>query len=606
MRQTLRTRWNLVVGLLGSLILLFALWRAGAPTWLLWAYNIERAGYALDRALVWPEPRLSDSLPMLAADADEATLRTALAHLAAAMRWRPDHFHAYRLAGHLYAAQHDWIHAAESLAQAAQREPRNPLLPWEEGLMYEQMALAVERAPREAMLAHFADGAVEAPAVPLDTPFCQGNDLRTCYVGRTEWALPPAHVAGALPESAPVLFTHPPVKVRAELTIPAQTPALLFRHGLAPEARDYGTDGATFQVWVETPDGATMVYERTVDGETARRGWVWGVADLSPWVGQAVTVVLVSGPGPSGNTQGDWYGWGDLVLTTPRAARYAQQAPRAQMRAVWLAAGFTPDYLVQRALESLTRLQDPADARRWAARIIALDPTQPHGYSIMADAYAAEKMWAAAAAFYRAAAQRAPDVRDHIYNAARMEIELGNLETAANLLEQTPNLPLGAMPRSVILYELGNLYRTRLRDPERALQAYDRAIEWHEWGNRPNLEAETHVQRGNVLRQLRDYEAALAAYRAALALNPEHYWAIVGEAQALHALGQSDAALARLDAAIALNPNQAYAFNIKGDILRALARIDEARAAYQAALERDPDNRALQDKLNALENQSSP
>lgn len=603
MRQLLRTRIPIIIGLVGTLIVLVAAWRAQVPTWLLWAYNVERAGMLLDHLVVWPEPRYSDSLPALATDADPADVQTALAHLAAAMRWRPDHFHAYRLAGELYAAQRDWARAADAFAQAAERAPKNPLLPWQEGLMYEQMAQELERAPRQSLLSVFAEGRVEAPSVRVETPFCQGQDVRTCYVGQTEWTLPPADVADALPETAAVLFTHPLVKVRATVFVPPRTPILLFRHALAPEAVAYGTDGATFQVWVETPTEVTQVYERTLDAETAQRGWVWGDADLSPWKGQTITLVLVASPGPSGNAQGDWYGWGDLVLTTPRAAAYAQRNPRARMRATWLAAGFTPDYLIQRTLESLTRLHDPADARRWAARVIALDPTLPHGYSLMADAYAADEIWAAAAAFYREAAQRAPDVRDHLYNAARMEIQLGNFETAAALLEQTPDIPLGAYPRSPILYELGNLYRTRLRDPQRALDAYERALAWDEWGNKTHLEAETHVQRGHALRQLGEYAAALDAYRAALALNPEHYWALIGEAQALYALGDNDAALASLEEAIAINPEQPAAFILKGDILRALERLDDARAAYQAALERDPDNRTAQEKLRTLDEQ---
>nr|WP_290668104.1 tetratricopeptide repeat protein [Ardenticatena sp.] len=601
MRQTLRTRIPILVGLLGALVVVFAAWRAHVPTWLLWAYNVERAGMRLDQLVVWPEPRFSDTLPTLSANANQADIQAALAHLAAAMRWRPDHFHAYRLAGELYAAQRDWARAADAFAQAARRAPKNPLLPWQEGLMYEQMAQELDRAPRQSLLPVFAEGQIEAPSVLLDTPYCQGQNAHTCYVGKTEWRLPPADVADALPETAAVLFTHPTVKVRATILVPPRTPVLLFRHALAPEAVDYGTDGATFQVWVETPTEATQVYERTLDAETARRGWVWGSADLSPWSGQTITLVLVTGPGPSGNAQGDWYGWGDLVLTTPRAAAYAQRTPHARMRATWLAAGFTPDYLVQRALESLTRLQDPADARRWAARVIALDPTLPHGYSLMADAYAADKMWAAAAAFYREAAQRAPDVRDHLYNAARMEIQLGNVETAAALLEQTPNLPLGARPRSVILYELGNLYRTRMRDPQRALHAYERALEWDEWGDQTDLVTETYVQRGHAWRQLGNHAAALEAYRAALARNPDHYWALVGEARALHALGQSAKALASLEKAIAINPNSPVAFLVKGDILQDLQRLDDARQAYEAALERDPNNRTAQEKLRALD-----
>src|SRR3712207_8044333 len=49
---------------------------------LLWAYNVERAGWLMDRGLSWPEPRLVDSLP---SNRDNDALDAALRHLGAAI-----------------------------------------------------------------------------------------------------------------------------------------------------------------------------------------------------------------------------------------------------------------------------------------------------------------------------------------------------------------------------------------------------------------------------------------------------------------------------------------------------------------------------------------
>src|SRR4051812_36399987 len=105
-----------------------------APT-LRWAYDIERAGWLMDAGLAWPSPRLADSLPQAR---DEQALDQALKYLDDAMRCRPEHAHAYRLAGQIYAARADWERAAVMLEQARTHTPQNPLYAWEASLIYDQ------------------------------------------------------------------------------------------------------------------------------------------------------------------------------------------------------------------------------------------------------------------------------------------------------------------------------------------------------------------------------------------------------------------------------------------------------------------------------------
>src|SRR4051812_4422032 len=71
-----------------------------APT-LRWAYDIERAGRLIDAGLIWPAPRQAASLPQ---QRDQQALDRALTYLDDAIRRRPEHAHAYRLAGEIYAA----------------------------------------------------------------------------------------------------------------------------------------------------------------------------------------------------------------------------------------------------------------------------------------------------------------------------------------------------------------------------------------------------------------------------------------------------------------------------------------------------------------------
>ncbi|MDQ4076242.1 MAG: tetratricopeptide repeat protein [Chloroflexota bacterium] len=95
----------------------------------------------MDKGLVWPEPRGVETLPQVA---EERALEAALEHLAVAARWRPNHEHAHRLAGRVYVARKEWMHAAEAFKQARERAPDNPLLGWEAGLVYDRMVGLIE------------------------------------------------------------------------------------------------------------------------------------------------------------------------------------------------------------------------------------------------------------------------------------------------------------------------------------------------------------------------------------------------------------------------------------------------------------------------------
>ncbi len=156
-RQGRFRRSRLIVVLLACILLALA-WLL-TPT-LRWAYDIERAGRLMDVGLVWPTPRQVASLPQ---SRDEQALDQALAYLDDAMRRRPEHAHAYRLAGQIYAARSDWERAVALFDQARIRTPQNPLYAWEASLIYDQMRRVVEQAPRTSLMDTSAGANVVAP-----------------------------------------------------------------------------------------------------------------------------------------------------------------------------------------------------------------------------------------------------------------------------------------------------------------------------------------------------------------------------------------------------------------------------------------------------------
>ncbi len=72
-------------------------------------------------------------------------------------------------------------------------------------------------------------------------------------------------------------------------------------------------DGIYYKVCVQTPDG-----KRTVLAEETVRTHEWRPirADLRPWSGTNVRLVLIADCGPKNNTCGDWAAWGDCRLAS--------------------------------------------------------------------------------------------------------------------------------------------------------------------------------------------------------------------------------------------------------------------------------------------------
>lgn len=359
--RSLDLRRGLVLAALALALLLAA---AVLPR-LLWAFHIQRAGALIEQGLVWPEPRQTDSLPLTR---DAGLLAEASAELEAARRWRPDDSYGYRLAGRVALARGDWALAVAALEQARLRAPRDPLPAWEAGLAYEQLQRTVEHAPFRPLQERMAAGILLAQPRLVRSLFCTDRGSESCYLGRVTYSQPFANDPDARLVQLAALFLHPPARLVQTVAVPTDTTALQFALGLDPAARAWKTDGATFRVRVEPTGGAEQLrYERFVAPDEARRGWVFGWADLSPWAGRTITVTLESDPGPSGDNTDDWYAWGDVGFTSSAAARAVDLDPRNNMRAVWRAAGLTSRDLLARAEEAAVQ-GNIAGATRWRRR----------------------------------------------------------------------------------------------------------------------------------------------------------------------------------------------------------------------------------------------
>lgn len=134
--------------------------------------------------------------------------------------------------------------------------------------------------------------------------------------------------------------------------------------------------------------------------------------------------------------------------------------------------------------------------------------------------------------------------------------------------------------RAMAYVNLGHAYRTRpgqFRNPVLSLEAWDKAIA-EDQGY-----AEPHVLKGEVAARSQNLEEALKHYDAALALEPDHWRALMGKARVFMQRGQSDEALALGKAAMDSASSVGVAHQIYGSLLEAAGRVDDALDHYRIA-----------------------
>jgi tetratricopeptide (TPR) repeat protein len=97
-----------------------------------------------------------------------------------------------------------------------------------------------------------------------------------------------------------------------------------------------------------------------------------------------------------------------------------------------------------------------------------------------------------------------------------------------------------------------------------------------------------HSNHGIVLRDLGRIDDALAAYDAALRIQPDFAEALCNRGVALNDLGRAVDALGDFDAALRIRPHYPEALLNRGNALKDLGRIEDALDAYDAALRLRP------------------
>jgi tetratricopeptide (TPR) repeat protein len=105
-----------------------------------------------------------------------------------------------------------------------------------------------------------------------------------------------------------------------------------------------------------------------------------------------------------------------------------------------------------------------------------------------------------------------------------------------------------------------------------------------------NAEADTAMRAGEAAFMKNDYDAALAAYERALALDPKIYEAPLFAGDAMLNKGQFEKAGEWYARAIKLDPDREQAYRYWGNALMKQARLDEARDKYIDAVVADPYN----------------
>jgi protein O-GlcNAc transferase len=101
--------------------------------------------------------------------------------------------------------------------------------------------------------------------------------------------------------------------------------------------------------------------------------------------------------------------------------------------------------------------------------------------------------------------------------------------------------------------------------------------------------AEAHLNKGNLLSELKRYDESIVAFGKALSLNPRLGNAWLGCGNVFRNLKRQDEAFAAYDKALALKPDLEGAWLGRGNVFYDLKRYDEAFAAYDKALALKPD-----------------
>lgn len=204
-------------------------------------------------------------------------------------------------------------------------------------------------------------------------------------------------------------------------------------------------------------------------------------------------------------------------------------------------------------------------------------PGNPRAHFQLAGALLARNRVADAITSYERAVALKPGYVEARHNLGSALLQSGRVMDAIVTLEATLRLRPLAGTHFLIATAQAQLGRT-----DAALAAYDAAL-----ALQPSF-VDALNNRGNLRQQKGDPTSALADYEAALRHNPAHVDARLNAAVALLSLHRPAEALAHCEAAVRQRPDYGAAHWKFGDTLLALNRPGPAAERYQAAVRLDP------------------
>ncbi|HEX3624124.1 MAG TPA: tetratricopeptide repeat protein [Verrucomicrobiae bacterium] len=166
----------------------------------------------------------------------------------------------------------------------------------------------------------------------------------------------------------------------------------------------------------------------------------------------------------------------------------------------------------------------------------------------------------------------------------------GDLKKALDCYDKARHL---APDDPTALYNVGNAY-ARLHDWPEAIRDYQRAL--HDQPNQPDVMNNL----GLALAQSKQVADAIPYFRGALKLRPNYADAQNNLGSALFIQGQYLEAAKTFYAAVQNDPYKAQFVVNLGDTLVLLGKKADAATCYQQALQLEPNNKAVQKKLQAL------
>ncbi len=224
-----------------------------------------------------------------------------------------------------------------------------------------------------------------------------------------------------------------------------------------------------------------------------------------------------------------------------------------------------------------------AEAERGYRSVLANDPDQPDALNLLGVVLCQKGACTEGLAWIDRAIARMPYAAAYHGNRGEVLRELGQLEGAESALKRAIELDPGlatAYNNLGLVYVRGHPVRFA-----EALAALETAIRLD-----PSL-IQARCNLADLFVALDRLPEAIDTFRALLAINPDHSWALLALGQLLLDIGASDcldeaAQLCRR--ACALSPERVEPYTNLGNVLTAMGQFDEAEAAYRRAIALSP------------------